>query len=73
MGNGVWKGVYPSTFGHSHQLSLNKFFNQRSGSMRKGCDGEVEEEEKKSENSGSLTSLPVDHLNGDRLQRRRSC
>ena len=25
------------------------------------------------ENSGPLTSLPVNRLNGDRLQRRRSC
>ena len=44
-------------------------------SIRKGCDGEMElrkvEEEKNGENSSSLTSLPVDRLNGDRLQRRR--
>ena len=26
MADGVWKGVYPKVFGHSKQLSLNKFF-----------------------------------------------
>ena len=45
--------------------------------MRKGRDGEkmVKNggEENNDENSGPLTSLPVDRLNGDRLQRRRSC
>ena len=36
--------------------SLNMFFDPRSHSMRKGCDGEVEEdEEKNGENSGSLS------------------
>ena len=49
----------------------NKFFDPRSCSIRKGCDGEVEE--KNSENSSSLASLPVDRLNSDRLQRRCSC
>ena len=29
------KGVYPSGFGHSKQLSLNKFFDPRTPSMRK--------------------------------------
>ena len=32
------KGVYPYVFGHSKQLSLNKFFDPRSPSMRKGRD-----------------------------------
>jgi len=40
-------------------------FNPSTPSMRKG--------EKSGENSGPLTSLPVDRLNGNRLQCRRSC
>ena len=34
------EGVYPSVFGHSKQLSLNKFFDPTTPSMRKGRDGE---------------------------------
>ena len=43
--------------------------------MRKGRDGEQKQKTKENNdgNSGPLTSLPVDRLNGDRLQRRRSC
>ena len=41
--------------------------------MRKG-DGEEEEvEEKNGENSSPIPSLPVDRLNGNRLQRRPAC
>ena len=43
MAEGVWKGGYPEDFGRSLQLSPNKYFDQRSYSMRKGCDGEEEE------------------------------
>ena len=43
MANGVWKGVYPQVFGHSKQLSLNKFFDPSTPSMRKGRDGEKRE------------------------------
>ena len=39
MGDGVWKGVYPQVFGVSRQLSLNKFFDQSTPSMRKGRNG----------------------------------
>ena len=35
----VWKGVYPKVFGRSKQLSLNKFFDPSTPSMRKGRDG----------------------------------
>ena len=40
MVDGVWKGVYPYVFGHSKQLSLNKFFDPSTPSMRKVDDGE---------------------------------
>ena len=39
MAEGGWKGVYPQVFGHSKQLSLNKFFDPSTPSMRKGRDG----------------------------------
>ena len=35
MSEGVWKGVYPQVFGRSKQLSLNKFFDPSTPSMRK--------------------------------------
>ena len=38
MADGVWKGIYPWVFGHSKQLSQNKFFDQSTPSMRKGRD-----------------------------------
>ena len=41
MANEVWKGVYHYFFGHSKQLSLNRFFDLRTPSMRKGCDRET--------------------------------
>jgi len=40
MADGVWKGVHPSALGHSKQLSLNRFFDLRTPSMRKVDDGE---------------------------------
>ena len=40
MADGVWKGVQPKVIGHFKQLSLNKFFDTSTPSMRKGCDGE---------------------------------
>ena len=54
MAEGVWKGVYPSVFGRSKQLSLNKFFDPSTPSMRKGREGENKygKKEKTDENSG---------------------
>ena len=40
MAEGVWKGVYPEVFGHSKQLSLNKFCDPSTPSMSKGRDRE---------------------------------
>ena len=39
MANGVWKGVQRLVFGHSDQLSLNKFFDPSTPSMKIGRDG----------------------------------
>ena len=46
MPDGVWKGVYLKVFGHSTQLSLNKFFDPSTPSMRKVDNGEKKEEKK---------------------------
>ena len=55
MANWVWKGVHPYVLGRSRQLSLNKFFDPSTPSMREGCDGESGKlEEKTSENSSPL-------------------
>ena len=40
MPDGVWKGVSPYVFGRSKQLSLKKFFDPSTPSMRKGRKGE---------------------------------
>ena len=71
MAEGVWKGVYLQVFGRSRQLSLNKFFDPSTPSMRKGRDGENRMENGKNnvENSGPLTTLPVDRTNANRLER----
>ena len=47
MTDGVWKVVYPEVFGRSRQLSLNKFFDPSTPSMRKGRDGEKPELKRK--------------------------
>ena len=56
MAGMIWKGVYFLVFGHSLQLSHNKFFNLGTPSMKKGCDGEVIKVEKNSKNSGPPSS-----------------
>ena len=74
MAEGVWKGV----FGRSKQLSLNKFFDPSTPSMRKGRDGEKKtgkktgkkkREENTNENSGHYviaSSRPPERLPLDR-------
>ena len=51
MPDGVWKGVNPWVFGRSKQLSLNKFFDPITPSMRKVDDREEKRKEKKRENN----------------------
>ena len=56
MANGVWKGVNPKGCGRPKELSLSRFFDPSTPSMRKGCDGGgggwKKEEEKNDEKSG---------------------
>ena len=54
MADRVWKGVYPQVFGRSKQLSLNKFFDPSTPSMRKGRNrgNGGEKKEKTDGNSG---------------------
>ena len=47
MADGVWKGVYPWVLGRSRQLSLNKFFDPSTPSMRKVDDGEKRKKKKR--------------------------
>ena len=46
MADGDWKGVQFQVIGHYYQLSLNKFFDMSTPSMRKGRDKEKMEEKK---------------------------
>ena len=46
MADVAWKGVYPYIFGLFHQLSLNKFFDPCTPSMRKVDDGEKKKKKK---------------------------
>ena len=81
MVDGVWKGVYPKIFGRSHQLFLNKFFYPGTPSKRKGRDGDKKMKKKmeekiiknNGENSGTLSSLPVDRLTLTDCKADRSC
>ena len=76
MVDGVWKG------GHSKQLSLNKFFDPSTPSMRKGRDGGKKKRKKKGKKKKkkkirmkivATTSLPaVDRPNADRWNAARS-
>ena len=49
MADKVWKRVYPQVLGRSRQLSLNKFFDPSTPSMRKVDDGKRKEKEKRKE------------------------
>ena len=66
MADGGGKGFQPQVIGHFEQLLLNKFFDPSTPSMRKGREGENggkkwgKKMENNGENSGPLTSLPVD-------------
>ena len=65
MAEGVWNGVYPQVLGQTGLLLLNKFFDTSIPSMRKV---DVREKKKRENNVVyTLTSLPVDRPNADRL------
>ena len=66
MADGVWKGRYK-------QLSLNKFFDSGTPSMRKGRDGEITTEKSWKKRMMEIVATNVVASrppNGDRLQRR---
>ena len=46
MADGVWKGVQSKVIGRSRQLSLNKFFDKSTPSMRKVDDRGKKREKK---------------------------
>ena len=73
MADGVWKGVQPKVIGHFKQLSLNKFFDTSTPSMRKGRDGEKMKNEMKKKIKTFLVATNVvasRSPNADRLKRR---
>ena len=41
MADGIWKGVYLEVFGRSRQLSLNRFFDPSTPSVRKGLTQDI--------------------------------
>ena len=47
MADRVWKGVYPLVLGSSRQLSLYKFLDPSTPSVRKVDEGEKEEKKRK--------------------------
>ena len=57
MADGVWKAVYPQVLGRSRQLSLNKFFDPSTPSMRKVDDGEEKEKKEKEEKRKRMAFL----------------
>ena len=46
MADGVWKGVQPWLIGHFEALSLNKFSDPSTPSVRKGDNGEKKKRKK---------------------------
>ena len=52
MADGVWKGVQSQVIGRSRQLSLNKFFDRSTPSMRKVDNGKRKKRENNAVFSG---------------------
>ena len=83
MADGVWKGGYLEDLGRSRQLSLNKFLDPSTPSMRKVDDGEKKKKRKeKREKYGVFSghyviasSLPPERPrpNDNRWNAARSC
>ena len=69
MAEGVWKGVYPEVFGRSKQLSLNKFFDPSTPSMRQGNSGEENRERRRKRRAEKKTESGEE--NGERGDKRR--
>ena len=71
MADGVWK-----VFWHSKQLSLNKFFDPKTPSMRKGRDGvkkNVKKRKRQMRMVATTSLAAVDRPNADRWNTARSC
>ena len=64
MAEKVWKGVYPLVFGRSKQLSLNKFFDPSTPSMRKGSDGGKKTGKKTGKKNGEKEEENTDENSG---------
>ena len=69
MADGVWRGVYLYVFGHSKQLSLNKFFDPSTSFMRKVDDGE--KKKRKKERKKIMTFIVATNVVASRPPERR--
>ena len=65
MADGVWKWVQSQVIGRSDQLSLNKFFDLSTTSMRNGDDGEKKEKKKKTAEIVATNVVASRPPNGD--------
>ena len=71
MADGVWKGIYPWVLGRSRQLSLNKFFDTSTPSMRKVDDGEEKKKKRKTKKKKIMTFIVATNVIASRLPERR--
>ena len=57
MDDGVWKGAKPAVLGRSHQLFLNKMFDQSTSSMKNVHNGENGGEKVQEKNKSKMKKM----------------
>ena len=61
MADGVWNGVSPLVFGCSRQLSINKFLDPSTPSMRKVDNATKEKKECRFQSTAQTTTVETPH------------